>query len=110
MAKKSNQQQEEIRRAIEIARAHGYVSVNDQEHELIKLLRYTTYHGRNLVMETAIAMRCAHPWRRRRPQARHPVNQRVHHGTPTSFGALNSMGLSLGPSFPAMSNSSNSPR
>lgn len=63
MAKKSNQQQEEIRRAIEIARAHGYVSVNDQEHELIKLLRYTTYHGRNLVMETAIAMRCAHPWR-----------------------------------------------
>lgn len=53
----------EVDRALQIARRMGYVSVNDQERALINLLRYTTYHGRNLVMETAIAMRCAHPWR-----------------------------------------------
>ncbi|MFZ2972299.1 MAG: hypothetical protein WA049_06640 [Ferribacterium limneticum] len=63
MARKNNQQHEELIRALEIALAQGYVWINEQERELLNLLRFTTYHGRNLVMETAIAMRCTHPWR-----------------------------------------------
>lgn len=63
MAKKHNPLLEEQNRALTLAKSLGFVSVNEQERELLNLLRYTTYHGRNLVMETAIAMRCAHPWR-----------------------------------------------
>lgn len=46
-----------------LAREMGWTSLNPKEKQLIDLLRFTTYHGRNLVVETAIAMRCAHPWR-----------------------------------------------
>lgn len=45
-----------------LARELGWVSLNDEEIRLIKLLRFTTYHGRNTVMDVAVAMRQAHPW------------------------------------------------
>lgn len=63
MAKKQTLLPEEQARALTIAQSLGFVFINDQERELINLLRYMNYHGRNLVMETALAMRCAHPWR-----------------------------------------------
>lgn len=46
-----------------LAKELGWTSLNDQELRLIKTLRHTTYHGRNLVVETAAAMQRAHPWR-----------------------------------------------
>ncbi|WP_079433559.1 hypothetical protein [Zoogloea sp. LCSB751] len=39
------------------------VLLNEQEQHLIRLLRFTTYHGRNLVIQQAIAIRESHPWR-----------------------------------------------
>ena len=47
-----------MRRAREI----GFMYVSDHEKRLIELLRFTTYHGRNIVIDTAIAMRRIHPW------------------------------------------------
>lgn len=46
-----------------LARQQGWTSLRPEEKHLIDLLRETTYHGRNLVVETARAMRSAHPWR-----------------------------------------------
>lgn len=40
-----------------------WVLLNEQERRLIRLLRFTTYHGRNLVIQRAIAVRESHPWR-----------------------------------------------
>lgn len=40
-----------------------WVLLNEQERRLIRLLRFTTYHGRNLVIQQAIAVRESHPWR-----------------------------------------------
>lgn len=45
-----------------LARELGWVCLNEQELRLIKQLRFTTYHGRNLVIEIAGAMCRAHPW------------------------------------------------
>lgn len=45
-----------------MARELGFMSVNKHEKELIELLRWTTYHGRNVVVDVAIAMRRSHPW------------------------------------------------
>lgn len=47
----------------EKAREMGFFSLNQQEKKLIDLLRYTTYHGRNIVIDTAVSMRRTHPWR-----------------------------------------------
>jgi len=46
------------------AMAHelGWMSVNEREKKLIELLRWTTYHGRNVVVETALNMRRSRPW------------------------------------------------
>lgn len=46
-----------------LAQKLGWTNLNDQEQRLIEKLRNTTYHGRNLVVETADAMQRAHPWR-----------------------------------------------
>jgi hypothetical protein len=51
-------QLEVMKRACEL----GFMHVNDKEKRLIELLRFTTYHGRNIVIDTAIAMRRIHPW------------------------------------------------
>lgn len=51
-----------VQEAFALAREMGWTCINDQEKHLIDLLRFTTYHGRNLVIETAIAMRNTHPW------------------------------------------------
>lgn len=45
-----------------IARELGFVSVRPQEKQLIELLRWTSYHGRNVVVDVAVAMRRSHPW------------------------------------------------
>lgn len=52
-----------VQEVFALAREMGWTHLNPQEKHLIDLLRYTTYHGRNLVVEVAIAMRSAHPWR-----------------------------------------------
>lgn len=49
--------------AFALAKELGWTNLNDQELRLIKKLRNTTYHGRNLVVETADAMHRAYPWR-----------------------------------------------
>jgi len=46
-----------------LARELGLTALNKQEQRLIHLLRFTSFHGRNLVLETAMAMRCTYPWR-----------------------------------------------
>lgn len=40
----------------------GFVFLNAQEQRLIELLRFTTYAGREIVQETAEAMRQQRPW------------------------------------------------
>ena len=40
-----------------------WILLNEQEQHLIRLLRFTTYHGRNLVIQQAISARESHPWR-----------------------------------------------
>lgn len=48
--------------ANELAIKQGWTSLNSHEKQLIDLLRYTSYHGRNIVMDVAMAMRRSHPW------------------------------------------------
>lgn len=52
-----------VREVFALGRKLGWTFLNDQEKRLIERLRNTTYHGRNLVVETADAMQRAHPWR-----------------------------------------------
>lgn len=52
-----------VQEVFALAKELGWENLNDQELRLIKTLRNTTYHGRNLVVETADAMQRAHPWR-----------------------------------------------
>lgn len=52
-----------VQEVFALAKELGWTSLNDQELRLIKKLRNTTYHGRNLVVETADAMHRAYPWR-----------------------------------------------
>ena len=52
-----------VQEVFALAKEFGWTHLNDQELRLIKTLRNTTYHGRNLVVETALAMQRAHPWR-----------------------------------------------
>lgn len=66
---------------IALAREMGWIELRPQEKHLIDLLRNTTYHGRNLVVETAIAMHRAHPWQSDRLGTEYPSN------TATSFPA-----------------------
>lgn len=44
------------------ARKLGYMSVNDQERELIELLRWTSFEGRDIVVKVAREMRQCKPW------------------------------------------------
>lgn len=64
-----------------LARLQGWVSLRPQELELIELLRQTTYHGRDMVRETAIAMQRLHPWRDTLPngntEAFYPADARL---------------------------------
>lgn len=64
-----------VREVFALAREMGWTSLNEQEKHLIDLLRFTTYHGRNLVIETAIAMRRTHPW------SDHPAGQSTNTAT-----------------------------
>jgi hypothetical protein len=72
MAKKTRTQQEHIN-LLALAHEMGLMNLNPQEKELIHLLRYTTLHGRNLVMELAMAIRCSHPWRYQPSDTQQPV-------------------------------------
>lgn len=51
-----------IEEAFELAHIMGWFKVNQQEKQLIELLRRTNWHGRNLVIDLAIRMRSVHPW------------------------------------------------
>lgn len=51
-----------VQEVFALAREMGWTHLNPQEKRLIDLLRNTTYHGRNLVVETTIAMQRAYPW------------------------------------------------
>lgn len=51
-----------VREAHELAVLMGWRMLNKQEIALIELLRRTTYHGRNIVMDLAITTRRTHPW------------------------------------------------
>lgn len=44
------------------ARETGFYSLNPIEKQLIDLLRGTNYHGRNVVVDVAQAMRKSHSW------------------------------------------------
>lgn len=44
------------------AKEMGFYSLNSAEKQLIDLLRRTNYHGRNVVIDVAQAMRKSHPW------------------------------------------------
>lgn len=46
-----------------MAREMGWMFVNENEQALIHNLRRTTFKGRNLVYDTATAMRHHRPWR-----------------------------------------------
>lgn len=46
----------------EKAREMGFFSLNPQEKQLIDLMRYMSYHGRNVVIDMARAIRRSHPW------------------------------------------------
>lgn len=58
-----------VQEVFALARLQGWTSLRPQELELIELLRQTTYHGRDMVMEMAIAMHHLHPWRDTQPNA-----------------------------------------
>lgn len=59
----STPSKKEVQKALAIVREMGFVMVNnEQEKHLLDLLRHTTYQGRNLVIDTAIAMRQTRPW------------------------------------------------
>ena len=45
----------------ELARLMGWTALNNHEKQLIELLRHTTWHGRNIVMDLALTMRRTHP-------------------------------------------------
>lgn len=51
-----------VREVFALAREMGWTELRPQEKRLIDLLRFTTYHGRNIVIETAIAMQRTYPW------------------------------------------------
>lgn len=59
MSKKSRKMAEKLS---DLAKERGLTHLCEQEKRLIDLLHLTTFHGRNLVIETAIAMRRIHPW------------------------------------------------
>lgn len=44
------------------AKKLGYMRVNDQERELIELLRWTSFEGRDIVVKVAREMRQVKPW------------------------------------------------
>lgn len=60
--KKSKPSKALAQEAYELAIKNGWTSLNSHEKQLIDLLRYTSYHGRNIVMDVAMAMRRSHPW------------------------------------------------
>lgn len=45
-----------------LARKLGWSHLNDSEKTLIETLRWTTWHGRNVVAQFACFMRAQHPW------------------------------------------------
>ena len=63
-----------VQEVFALAREMGWTSLNPEEKRLIELLRRTTYHGRNLVVETAIAMRSANPWIDGSPANTHAIH------------------------------------
>lgn len=68
-----------VQEVFALAREMGWTALCPEEKRLIDLLRYTTYHGRNLVVETALAMHSAHPWvdgSRANTRAIHPADGR----------------------------------
>lgn len=58
-----------VQEVFALAREMGWTSVNPEEKRLLDLLRHTTYHGRDMVREMAIAMQRLHPWRETEPNA-----------------------------------------
>ena len=50
------------KRKMMLAKESGFMHLNPHEKQLIELLRWTTYHGRNVVIDVARAMRRSHPW------------------------------------------------
>lgn len=59
---KKKPSQETVREVFALAKEFGWTHLNAQELRLIKTLRETTWHGRDLVSEIATAMQRAHPW------------------------------------------------
>lgn len=53
---------EELNRFHAKAREMGFYALNPAEKQLIELLRWTNYHGRNVVVDVAQAMQKSHPW------------------------------------------------
>lgn len=45
-----------------LAREMGWTHLCPQEKNLIDVIRQTTYHGRNMIIETAYAMHKRYPW------------------------------------------------
>lgn len=60
--KKSKPSKTAVNEVFALAKEMGWTHVNPQEKQLIELLRRTTYHGRNIVMDVAMTMRRSHPW------------------------------------------------
>lgn len=56
-----------VQEVFALARLQGWTSLQPKELELIELLRQTTWHGRDMVREMAIAMQRLHPWRDTQP-------------------------------------------
>ena len=48
--------------AFRIARQCGFMALNDNERALIETLRWTTWHGRDMVYEFAIVAQRLNPW------------------------------------------------
>lgn len=52
----------QIKEVHALARRLGWSHLNDREKTLIDTLRWTTWHGRNLVAQFAVLIRSQHPW------------------------------------------------
>lgn len=51
-----------IHDVVALAKEFGWTHLNPDEKRLIDTLRWTTWHGRALVMEVALSLRTSHPW------------------------------------------------
>lgn len=57
-----NIETERLHAAIDLVKKHGFMSVNDDERQLIELLRWTSHAGRDAVKAFARQMNAKSPW------------------------------------------------